>query len=262
MRRRGPTTRWSPGLRHPSATPRRSPASTRRSWSPATRTSRTTGAVGAVRFVNAGSVGLPYEGDGAARWVWVAGGVPELRRTAYDAAAAGAGCWRRAGPTSARCGAASSSPSRRRSSRSCSRAWRAARWPEALERAASGPEARPRRQTAGAPHRLPACQKTNNRRRTPSPRQAQSGVSSRCGSRSARLTGSSRAAAAGARAGAHLDVGRRRHHAARRAVPPASRSVSQAACANSRRGAARARSGGRPTASARGRPATARRRAR
>jgi putative phosphoesterase len=47
-------------------------------------------AVGRVRFVNAGSVGLPYEGDGAARWLWVAGGVPELRRTAYDAAAAGA----------------------------------------------------------------------------------------------------------------------------------------------------------------------------
>jgi putative phosphoesterase len=45
--------------------------------------------VGAVRFVNAGSVGLPYEGDGAARWVWVAGGVPELRRTPYEAVAAG-----------------------------------------------------------------------------------------------------------------------------------------------------------------------------
>ena len=35
--------------------------------------------VGGVRFVNAGSVGLPYEGDGAARWLWVADGVPELR---------------------------------------------------------------------------------------------------------------------------------------------------------------------------------------
>ena len=46
--------------------------------------------VGEVRFVNAGSVGLPYEGDGAARWLWVAGGVPELRQTAYDAATAGA----------------------------------------------------------------------------------------------------------------------------------------------------------------------------
>jgi predicted phosphodiesterase len=46
--------------------------------------------VGGVRFVNAGSVGLPYEGDGAARWLWVADGEPELRRTAYDAAGAGA----------------------------------------------------------------------------------------------------------------------------------------------------------------------------
>jgi hypothetical protein len=42
-----------------------------------------------VRFVNAGSVGLPYEGDGAARWLWVADGQPELRQTAYDAAGAG-----------------------------------------------------------------------------------------------------------------------------------------------------------------------------
>ena len=33
--------------------------------------------VGGVRFVNAGSVGLPYEGDGAARWLWVADGEPE-----------------------------------------------------------------------------------------------------------------------------------------------------------------------------------------
>jgi putative phosphoesterase len=45
--------------------------------------------VGAVRFVNAGSVGLPYEGDGAARWLWIQDGVPELRRTEYDAVAAG-----------------------------------------------------------------------------------------------------------------------------------------------------------------------------
>ena len=37
--------------------------------------------VGDVRFVNAGSVGLPYEGDGAARWLWVADGVPALRHT-------------------------------------------------------------------------------------------------------------------------------------------------------------------------------------
>jgi predicted phosphodiesterase len=45
--------------------------------------------VGTVRFVNAGSVGMPYEGDGAARWLRVADGVPELCRTPYDAAAAG-----------------------------------------------------------------------------------------------------------------------------------------------------------------------------
>jgi predicted phosphodiesterase len=46
--------------------------------------------VGGVRVVNAGSVGLPYEGDGAARWLWIADGTPELRATRYDAAAAGA----------------------------------------------------------------------------------------------------------------------------------------------------------------------------
>jgi putative phosphoesterase len=45
--------------------------------------------VGGVRFVNAGSVGLPYEGDGDARWLWVADGEPELRRTPYDSAGAG-----------------------------------------------------------------------------------------------------------------------------------------------------------------------------
>jgi predicted phosphodiesterase/ketosteroid isomerase-like protein len=43
-----------------------------------------------VRFVNAGSVGLPYEGDGAARWLWIADGVPQPRHTTYDAAGAGA----------------------------------------------------------------------------------------------------------------------------------------------------------------------------
>ncbi|HEX4011273.1 MAG TPA: metallophosphoesterase family protein [Solirubrobacteraceae bacterium] len=43
-----------------------------------------------VRFVNAGSVGLPYEGDGDARWLWIEHGVPQLRRTAYDSAGAGA----------------------------------------------------------------------------------------------------------------------------------------------------------------------------
>jgi putative phosphoesterase len=45
--------------------------------------------VDGVRFVNAGSIGLPYEGDGDARWLWIEDGVPELRRTAYDAAGAG-----------------------------------------------------------------------------------------------------------------------------------------------------------------------------
>jgi putative phosphoesterase len=45
--------------------------------------------VGEQRIVNAGSVGLPYEGDGAARWLWLVDGEPELRSTTYDAAAAG-----------------------------------------------------------------------------------------------------------------------------------------------------------------------------
>jgi putative phosphoesterase len=46
--------------------------------------------VGAVRVVNAGSVGLPYEGDpGDARWLWLHDGVPTLRATAYDAVGAG-----------------------------------------------------------------------------------------------------------------------------------------------------------------------------
>jgi predicted phosphodiesterase len=42
-----------------------------------------------LRFVNAGSVGQPYEGDGAARWLWLADGVPELHRTEYDSVGAG-----------------------------------------------------------------------------------------------------------------------------------------------------------------------------
>jgi predicted phosphodiesterase len=45
--------------------------------------------VDGMRFVNAGSVGLPYEGDGDARWLWIEDGAPDLRRTAYDAAGAG-----------------------------------------------------------------------------------------------------------------------------------------------------------------------------
>ncbi len=47
-------------------------------------------AVGRSRFINAGGVGLPYERDGAARWLWVADAVPQLRQTGYDAAGAGA----------------------------------------------------------------------------------------------------------------------------------------------------------------------------
>jgi putative phosphoesterase len=46
--------------------------------------------VGGTRFVNAGSVGLPYEGDGAARWLWIEDGEPVLRATVYDHAGAGA----------------------------------------------------------------------------------------------------------------------------------------------------------------------------
>jgi predicted phosphodiesterase len=45
--------------------------------------------VDGTRFVNAGSVGMPYEGDGAARWLWVVDGEPELRSTDYDCVAAG-----------------------------------------------------------------------------------------------------------------------------------------------------------------------------
>jgi predicted phosphodiesterase len=45
--------------------------------------------VGGIQFINAGSVGLPYEGDGDARWLWIENGVPQLRRTAYDHVAAG-----------------------------------------------------------------------------------------------------------------------------------------------------------------------------
>ena len=55
-----------------------------------------------MRFLNAGSVGLPYEGDGAARWLWLDDGRPELRRTAYDAAAAGARMLAPAGRTRGR----------------------------------------------------------------------------------------------------------------------------------------------------------------
>lgn len=46
-------------------------------------------AVGDTRFVNGGSVGMPYEGDGAARWLWIEDGRPHLRQTEYAAAVAG-----------------------------------------------------------------------------------------------------------------------------------------------------------------------------
>jgi predicted phosphodiesterase len=45
--------------------------------------------VGSTRFINAGSVGMPYEGDGAARWLWIEDRRPQLMSTTYDCAAAG-----------------------------------------------------------------------------------------------------------------------------------------------------------------------------
>jgi putative phosphoesterase len=40
--------------------------------------------VGGIRFVNAGSVGLPYEGEIAAFWALLVDGRPELRKTELD----------------------------------------------------------------------------------------------------------------------------------------------------------------------------------
>jgi putative phosphoesterase len=40
--------------------------------------------VGGIRFVNAGSVGLPYEGEIAAFWALLEDGEPRLRKTAVD----------------------------------------------------------------------------------------------------------------------------------------------------------------------------------
>jgi hypothetical protein len=45
--------------------------------------------VGETRFINADSVGMPYEGDGAARCFWIEDGSPQLLSTEYDAAGAG-----------------------------------------------------------------------------------------------------------------------------------------------------------------------------
>jgi predicted phosphodiesterase len=39
---------------------------------------------GAQRVVNAGSVGMPYQGEPGAYWLLIADGEPELRRTVYD----------------------------------------------------------------------------------------------------------------------------------------------------------------------------------
>ena len=72
--------------------------------------------VGGTRFINAGSVGLPYEGDGAARWLWVADGVPALRADRVRRRRApAAASWRPAGRTNARSGPRSSSRSTRSS---------------------------------------------------------------------------------------------------------------------------------------------------
>ena len=66
--------------------------------------------VAGVRYVNAGSVGLPYEGDGAARWLWVADGEPAFRSTTYDAAGAGRRMLRAGWPDGRSVGAALTDP--------------------------------------------------------------------------------------------------------------------------------------------------------
>ena len=40
--------------------------------------------VGDLRVVNAGSVGMPYEGEVAAFWTLVVDGEPQFRKTAFD----------------------------------------------------------------------------------------------------------------------------------------------------------------------------------
>ncbi len=50
--------------------------------------------IGDIRFVNAGSVGMPYEGDGAARWAWVVDGEVTLLRRRTTRWPRGGGCWR------------------------------------------------------------------------------------------------------------------------------------------------------------------------
>jgi predicted phosphodiesterase len=46
--------------------------------------------VAGARVINAGSVGMPYEGRAGAFWLLVTDGEPELRHTAYNVEAAGA----------------------------------------------------------------------------------------------------------------------------------------------------------------------------
>jgi predicted phosphodiesterase len=58
--------------------------------------------VGTIRFLNAGSVGLPYEGDGAARWLWVADGTPSCAAPPTTPRPRGSACSTPAGPTNAR----------------------------------------------------------------------------------------------------------------------------------------------------------------
>ena len=44
--------------------------------------------VGGLRVVNAGSVGMPYEGEVAAFWTLLVDGEPEFRKTHFDVDAA------------------------------------------------------------------------------------------------------------------------------------------------------------------------------
>ena len=81
---------------------------------------------GEQRVVNAGSVGMPYEGRAGAFWLLVADGEPEPRRTEYDVERPRPPCAPAAFPTSTTSSArACSSRSRPPSSRGTSRTGRA-----------------------------------------------------------------------------------------------------------------------------------------
>ena len=81
MRRRGTTRRSSPNCRRTSSSPR---CSRPLLMSPSSGTHmQVDRRVGDKRIVNAGSIGLPYEGDAAAFWVLLGDDV-EHRRTVYD----------------------------------------------------------------------------------------------------------------------------------------------------------------------------------